>query len=68
MFTNDKCMAYLIFAKEVRNRGAQTLCPTVTVLLSPNINEHIVLLWKYQKSVAKTMWNQLYTCNIEKIH
>ena len=37
-------MAYLIFAKEIRDRWAQTLCPSVTVLLLPNINEHIVLL------------------------
>ena len=54
-------MAYLIFVKEIWDIGAQTLCPSITVLLLPNINEHIVLLWKYHldKLLSKLYWNNV---------
>ena len=52
-------MAYLIIAEEIWDRGAQTLCPSVTVLLLPNINEHIVLLWKYQMINFKVNYTEV---------
>ena len=69
-------MAYLMFANEILDRGVQTLCPSVTVLLLSVIYEHIVLSGKYQKtifsklyrSVAETTWNQMFTCSIEIFH
>ena len=45
LMMNAWLILYLV--KEVWDIGAQTLCPSVTVLPLRNINE-LVLLWKYQ--------------------